>query len=320
MKNRNINKIASIQRDKNTKTAVLKIKTEGPWQIFGGYTPDTIDYSSPIQSGTSTGKYTLDIDTNRHIFFGLRTNSEQGIIAEKHLPMAGGYNFRDLGGIENKNKQTIKWGKLFRSDDLQDLTPEDIFYLSSIPIHAIADLRTLGETKQSPDKLPPSVRRIYPLSITSGNLTPERISSYLGRDDMDKLMIEMNRSFITEPTCIDNFRILFHIMQDKTNLPLLYHCSAGKDRAGMATALILYSLGVPEETIIEDYMLSKKYLADKYAMIIEKYPQIEPLFSVKPEYLKAGIDQIIKSHKTIESFLTKTLKADIDHMQRIYLE
>lgn len=320
MENKNINIIAHIIRQCDTKAAFLTIKTEDHWQLFGGYSPETIDQTNPILIGSKSGTYNLDIDTSRHIFFKLQTKTEQGIIAEKHLPMKGGYNFRDLGGMESKNKKTIKWGKIFRSDDLQNLLPDDIIYLASIPINAIADLRTQGESKQAPDKLPPSVRRIYPLSITSGNLSPERITSYLGRDDMDTMMMDMNRSFVTEPDCLENFRILFHILQDKTNLPLLYHCSAGKDRAGMATALILFSLGIPEQTIIQDYMLSRKYLAGKYSMIIKKYPQTKPLFTVKPEYLKAGIDQIKKDHKTIDAFLTKTLNVDIHKMQHIYLE
>lgn len=320
MGRKNINKIAHILRNKETKTAVLMIKTRYPWQVFGGYTIDSIDYSVPLLKGDSSGIFNLDIDVGRHLFFEVQVKDRKGIIAEKHLPMTCGYNFRDLGGIEGYNRKTIRWGRIFRSDDLQDLSSEDVLYLGSIPISSIIDLRSQGEIKQSPDKLPTSVRRVFPLSITSGNLSPERIQASLGSDNMDSLMIEMNRLFVTEPVCIENFRIMFRILQDRSNLPLLYHCSAGKDRAGMATALILFSLGVSEKAVIQDYMLSKEYLADKYALIIEKYPKIEPLFSVKPEYIKAGIEQMKKKHKTVENYLINVLNVDIERMRRLYLE
>lgn len=296
------------------------LSLSSPWVLYGGYTIDSINYSNPILSGDSEGIYNLDIDETRHMFFDLHIKNMKGILAEKHLPMTCGYNFRDLGGIETTDGRTVKWGKLFRSDDLQNLTEEDVAYLGSIPLTSIIDLRAKGEIKQAPDKQPPSVRRAFSLNIAPGNLSPERIQLGISRDDVDELMMEMNCLFVTELTCLDNFREMFRILKDKSNLPLLYHCSAGKDRAGMATALILFSLGVSEKTIIHDYMLSKEYLADKYASIIEKYPKVEPLFTVKPEYLKAGIKQIKKEHGSIESFLVNILNVDIEKMRKLYLD
>jgi len=320
MERRNINRIARIVRNRENKSAVLMLSLKARWELYAGYTIDTINYSNPILSGNSDGIFNLNIDETKHLFFDLHIKNSRGILAEKHLPMAGGYNFRDLGGIETMDGRTVKWGKLFRSDDLQNLTEDDVAYLSSIPITSIIDLRAKGEVKQAPDKQPSSVRRTYSLGIAPGNLSPERIQAGISRDDVDELMEEMNCLFITELTCLDNFREMFRLLKDESNLPLLYHCSAGKDRAGMATALILFSLGVSEKVIIHDYMLSKEYLADKYASIIEKYPKVEPLFTVKPEYLKAGIKQIKKEHGSVESFLVNILNADIEKLRKLYLD
>lgn len=316
----NVNNIARIVRNRENKSAVLMLKTMQPWVLYGGYTVDTIDFSIPILSGETGGIYNLNVDESRHMFFELHTRNIKGILAEKHLPMTKGYNFRDLGGIAAQDGRTVKWGKLFRSDDLQNLTEEDVAYLGSIPLISIIDLRAKGEIKQAPDKRPLSVRREYSLSIAPGNLSAERIQTGISRDDVDQLMIEMNCLFVTELTCLDNFREMFRLLKDKANLPLLYHCSAGKDRAGMATALILFSLGVSEKVVIHDYLLSKEYLADKYASIIEKYPKVEPLFTVKPQYLKSGINQIKKDHGSIEAFLVNVLNVDIERMRKLYLD
>ncbi len=296
------------------------LDTTNPWILYGGYTVDSIDFNQPLLTGDSGGIYNLYIDESRHMFFMLHAEGMKGILAEKHLPMTGGYNFRDLGGIETRDGRTVKWGKLFRSDDLQNLMAEDIAYLASIPIISIIDLRAKGEVKEAPDKRPPSLRKSYSLSITPGNLSADRVQAGIGRDDVDELMMEMNCLFVTELACLDSFREMFKILKDKSNLPLLYHCSAGKDRAGMATALILFSLGVTEKVIVHDYMLSKEYLADKYAVVIEKYPRIEPLFTVRPEYLKAGINQIKKDHGSVENFLVNVLNVELERMRKLYLD
>ena len=87
----------------------------------------------------------------------------------------------------------------------------------------------------------------------------------------------------------------------------------------MAAALFLFSLGVDENTIFENYLESNTYLTDKYSKYIADRPNLKPLFEVKVEFLKAGIDQIKKDHESIENYLTKVLKIDIEKMKQIYL-
>ena len=88
----------------------------------------------------------------------------------------------------------------------------------------------------------------------------------------------------------------------------------------MAAALVLLSLGVDEETVMEDYLTSKIYLSDKYDAFIAKYPRAESIFTVKRMFLQAGINQIKRDHGSILNFLTKVLKVDIVRMRRLYLE
>ena len=317
-----ISDIASIIRDKNTKTATLLISVGGNWVLYAGVSDDKIDYSEPLAGGFQSGRYSLGSDSSR-MYYQLITDIGRGIFMEKRLPMEGGYNFRDLGGIKNKDGKYVKWGKLFRSDDMYNLTESDLNYLSGIPITSVVDFRAENEVKKAPDKIPASVKQdaIYSLPIMPGNLgnfVMEDISGFSG-EKIDALMNEMYVSLVSDSSCIKQYRELFRILQNENNVPLLFHCSAGKDRTGMATAFILFALNVDEETILEDYLSSNMYLGNKYAAVIKQNPNLKPLFEVKPEFLMTGIDKIKKDYGSIENYLKEVMNVDIDSFRSKYL-
>jgi protein-tyrosine phosphatase len=309
-----------IIRDKQTKAASLNIETEGNWELYAGTSFEGINRETPIITGNGSGIFPFNVSTSIRIYFELASNGKRTFLAERHLPMTGGYNFRDLGGFRTKEGRFTKWGRLFRADELSNLTNEDIKYLSSIPITSVIDFRAKNESKRSPDKLPGTVHFTYPIAITPGNLSSEGIQANLLKTNIDSQMKYMNRLLVSNPVCVRAFRIFFAIVQNNLSAPLIFHCSAGKDRAGMAAALVLFSLGVDEETVMQDYLSSKIYLSDKYDAFIAKYPRAEPIFTVKRMFLQAGINQIKRDHGSIMNFLTKVLKVDIVRMRRLYLE
>lgn len=309
-----------IIRNKYTKEAGFKIEAKGNWSLYAGHDIDNINRTTPILSGNGSGFFPLNVSTSIRIYFELDTGKEKLILADRHLPMEGGYNFRDLGGFKTKEGRYTKWGKLFRADELSNLTDSDVKYLGSIPITSVIDFRAQNETKRSPDKLPPTVHFTYPIAITPGNLSKEGVQANLLKTNIDSHMKHMNRLLVSDPACIRAFRIFFAIVQNNLSVPLIFHCSAGKDRAGMAAALVLLSLGVDEEIVMEDYLMSKIYLNDKYSAFIAKYPRAESIFTVKRMFLQAGINQIKRDHGSIMNFLTKVLKVDIVRMRRLYLE
>lgn len=108
-------------------------------------------------------------------------------------------------------------------------------------------------------------------------------------------------------------------MQDEVNLPLVFHCTAGKDRTGMAAYLFLYSLGVDEETIFSNYLDSNKYLQGKYGTYIQAYPALAPLLTVDRRFLEAGVKRIREEHGSVEKYLKEVVEVDIDKMRSIYL-
>ncbi|MDF7670327.1 tyrosine-protein phosphatase [Orbaceae bacterium ESL0721] len=313
--NIDINQIAKISRDKTTKKAILQIATAESWRLYSGTSPDKIDFTKPILEGEGSGEFPLNIDNNRRTYFGIVTQHGKGIIAENHLPMRGGYNFRDLGGIRTKDGHHIKWDKLIRSDELGNLTDNDLTYLSSLPLITVVDFRRTDEITALPDRLPKTVKNDVQLNIVSANLKPGSNSI----EDVRDWMIFINEELVTDKTIQQSYKDFFKLVQNEKNTPLLFHCSAGKDRTGMAAALILYVLGVDENIIFQEHMLSNQYLKEKYAPTIAKQPELQPQFEVQEAYFRRAFDRIKKDHGSIENYLTTVLDVDIAKMRAIYL-
>jgi len=313
-----ISDMASILRDKKTKAAVLTINTGGSWAIYPGYSTDAINYKKGF-SGTSKGLFPLDVNDSVRVYFQLVTNNGKAILAEKHLPMEGGYNFRDLGGIKTVDNRYVKWGKFLRTDDLAHLTDFDLSYLSSIPVTSVVDFRTKREIELNPDKLPSSVKRTIELNVNPGNLNVENLDLGSLKMNFDSVMIKMSESFVTDTAIIKQYKEFFSVLQDESNMPLIFHCSAGKDRTGIAAALILFALGVDEGTVIKDYLLSNVYLGNKYKDLKDKYPHLEPLFVVKPEYMQKSIDTMKERYGSIDNYLTNELGVDVNKFRQMYL-
>lgn len=236
------------------------------------------------------------------------------------LPMEGGFNFRDLGGYKTSSGKSVKWGKVFRSDEMYNLTSSDLNYLNEIPLRTIVDFRSEKEIENAPDKKPNSVINRYELTINPGNHSNISNISELNSEYGEEFMKKINCSFVTDSGIIDRYKTFFVLLQDENQIPLLFHCTAGKDRTGMAAALFLASLGVDEDTIFEDYMLSNKYLEDKYQSIVDSLPALKPLFEVRTQYLRAGFEQIRSDHGSIENYLQNMLDVDLEHMKKLYLE
>ena len=311
---------ASIVRDKNTKATFLNVETNGKWKLYSGNSVENIDLSEPLETGEGSGVFPLEkVSNTSRSYFQLVTNDSKMILSDTHLPMTGGYNFRDLGGVRTLDGRYVKWGKIFRSDDLNNLADKDLEYLAGIPLLSVVDFRSEAEIKVAPDKLPASVKDYYPLSITPGNLNSTADIAGFSISQIDSIMMSINEMLVSDQSCIDVYKELFRLLQEGDKIPLVYHCSAGKDRTGMATALIYLSLGVDEETVLKDYLMSNNYLSGKYASYIAERPNLKPLFEVKPSFLMAGINKIKKDHESVQNYLVNILGVDISKMKETYL-
>ncbi len=234
---------------------------------------------------------------------------------ERILPVQGAYNVRDLGGYQTGDGKTVCWGKIFRSGDLDKLTKDDLEYFNRLSIRTYIDFRESTEIAAAPDKTPSSLLHAYNLSIDAGNMIDMHTFS---AEHPEEIMEEINRLLVKSFQHI--YREFFEILADTSNIPLLFHCTAGKDRTGFAAALFLSALGVDRETIIEDYMLSAGALEEKYAIEIERYPQLTPFMTVRRSYIEAAFDVIDRDFGGMENYLTRNLGIDTVQMKAMYTE
>jgi protein-tyrosine phosphatase len=175
--------------------------------------------------------------------------------SSRHIPLAGAYNFRDLGGLAAADGRVVRPRRVFRSDRLTGLTDEDRALLESLGIRRVFDLRSdleLAEHGAGDFSSAAGRHRHVPLVSISLSLSDPRID--WSKVDLGTRYLEM----MVEGR--DVIREIFAHLAD-TNDATLFHCTGGKDRTGVVAALLLRALGVDDETIVEDYAVSEKYLA-----------------------------------------------------------
>lgn len=316
---KDLTKETAIVRDKETKSVSLEIKNPTNWKLYAGNTVESIDLTKPVLEGKEAGVFPVDVPTNIRTYFQLVTDEGTALLAERHLPMKGGYNFRDLGGFRTQDGRYTKWGKIFRSDDLNHLSDDDLNYLSSIPLTTIVDFRSEEEISKAPDKNPASLKNNYQLKIDPGSVLSFAEIADKSDAEMEQIMMELNEILVTEDTCVAQYREFLSLLQSDNDVPLMFHCSAGKDRTGIGAALILSALGVDRETIIADYLASNQYLGDKYAPLKAEHPALTALFEVRQKYIEAGLAKIETEYGSIDAFLTDVLKVDIEAMKSKFL-
>lgn len=162
------------------------------------------------------------------------------------LHLEGPKNARDVGGYPTVDGHTVRTGKVFRTDALSTLTPADLASLESRDVKVVADLRTVYERTIQPDKVP-------------AGATP-RWYDVLGKAPITTLVDLPSAyvAFIDAPGAGEAFGAVLRDIRDSDGA-VLYHCSAGKDRTGWTTAVLLTILGVDRATVNEDFMLSNTY-------------------------------------------------------------
>ena len=308
----------------NLKITLIKDKeSKEGFLVFGEDLKDwTLFYNdSLILNGSNKKNDTVSIYNRplKHEVYVFLANNHQIKIAEEHLPMSGGFNFRDLGGLETKDGRVVKWGRIIRSDDLYNLTDSDLSYLNSLPLKTIVDFRAENEIQIAPDRLPESLAIYDSLSINPGN-----VLDFINNGNIDsikafQIMKDLNIALVSDSNSVLQYQKFFKLIQNSNDAPLLFHCSAGKDRTGMGAALVLFALGISEDLIFDNYLKSNVFLADKYKSLKEKNTAMSPFFEVHKEYLKAGIDEINKKYGSVDNYIVNTLNVDTMLIRKYFL-
>ncbi len=234
--------------------------------IYHSTTPDQIDtFCKTVTAATETVVAGLD-KTQRFYFklqfVGGKWNGRTVVVAERVLPV-GVVNFRDVGGYETEDGRFVRWGKLYRAGALLNLADADVVYLHGLGLTTVCDLRTAEESKKYPDHLPKDVtyQQFSVSNVARWTKWRGLFAVLFDRQKLHDFMLEGYTTVMVDqnPQIIAQ---IFKMVADVQNLPLLIHCTAGKDRTGLAIALLLHCLGVSQEQILADYTLSNHFYAE----------------------------------------------------------
>jgi protein-tyrosine phosphatase len=270
----------------------------------------------------------------RMYFFLKPDHGEQREVSIRHLPLEGTPNFRDLGGYETTDGHFVRWGTIYRSGVLSNLTAGDFVYLNQLDIHVICDFRTPQENSTAPEIwIPGSNVEHVSLPIGSGskkdnstsmdsilatNPSPAELKAWLTK-------VYGGFAFTNAP---EYAKVFAQLKED--HLPLLYHCTAGKDRTGVFSALLLLVLGVPEDAVLADYELTNKYLLhgmsdDASKKMLNSNPSLahltleqrKVLMAADPEYLKSTLRQIDAKFGSFDNYRRTELGLSDNDVERL---
>jgi protein-tyrosine phosphatase len=209
------------------------------------------------------------------------------------LAFDGCVNFRDLGGYRTADGHQIAWRRLFRADGLHRLSEADQTRLIELDVSTVIDLRTVDEAEQRGrfpvDRVPV---RYVDLPLTDVLPSTEELPSWREARYVAERYVEMVSQGAPALTRA------FEVLGDEGSLPAVFHCSAGKDRTGVLSALILAFLGVPDETIVADYAISAAAMVRLLEHLKAEYPEaVEEVERHAPAVLQV-------MPETMEEFLT----------------
>jgi protein-tyrosine phosphatase len=219
----------------------------------------------------------------------------------RHVPLEGASNFRDLGGYPTHDGRMVRWRQIFRSNHLGHLTASDIVVVRGLGVRCAFDFRGQDERAAAICAVTDITVHSLPIEPTVVAALRARLATgHLGATDALAIMQESYRSYVRHNT--HSFRTLFaHLLQDRA--PLVIHCTAGKDRTGFACALLLHALGVPEDVISEDYLLTNRFYRRDPAAGTDLPEDVrEAIGSVHASYLTAGFDAVRADFGDLETY------------------
>jgi protein-tyrosine phosphatase len=244
---------------------------------------------------------------------------------QSSLILSGAPNFRDLGGYRTADGQAlVRRQHLFRSDHLGNLEADDIQLLSGKLRERVRVLDLRGVTERESAVCALDGVTVHSLSIeptivqTLADLTDA--GHKLTQADVVGHMQDTYRGFVRQNT--HRFASLFGFLLESDD-PLVFHCTAGKDRTGFAAALILLALGVSHDDVMRDYLLTNQRLKPKYEWKGLAPEVAQVLYRVQPEFLDAAFEAVQQKYGSVESYLREGLgvrEAERARLKELYLE
>lgn len=259
------------------------------------------------------------------------------------IPFEGAVNFRELGGYPTKDGRTVKYHVFYRGGNLCDLyREEDQKKLETLNLKMVLDLRSNGEVKYAPDPKLTGVKQVQVCAIhypdgTDVDFSPEGIGNLKKQmEALEKIFgkdMAFAQLYIHMPFNNPAFQELFRALEEE-DVPILFHCAAGKDRTGIAAMLILLALGADRQTALDDYMLTNVYRRklieqqlEKHAAEIKDNPEMVEFITsqhgVSLRFAEEALNAIEAKYESYEAYFEDQYGLDSTRLQALrdkYLE
>jgi len=227
----------------------------------------------------------------------------------RRLALAGCTNLRDIGGYRAADGRRVRFGQVFRAAALGGLTDEDLIALGALGLRTVVDLRGVAESGRAPSRLPdPAPDRVaIPVEPTVGASLADILAT--GRATGEHVMGLLGRAYAAYATeKLPLFRALLELVAEPARRPVLFHCSAGKDRTGFGTALLLLALGVGREEVVADYLATNRFWRREHALPEGTDPSVAAVLGrAHAELLEAALERAMGDHADQEAFFEQAL-------------
>jgi protein-tyrosine phosphatase len=237
---------------------------------------------------------------------------------------------RDLGGWPTRDGGRVRSGMLYRSTDLNRLAGADMETFAALGIKTVYDLRTQPERTAQPDNVPPGTEYVVldviadsvdaaPAQLLTVATDPKAAEEVLGGGKGLTLFETGYREIVRLPSARKAYAQLFSDILQAEHRPVLFHCTTGKDRTGWASAATLMLLGVPDDLVMKEYLLTNDQLLPTEQPVIDHFKTLGgdpdllfPVLGVDAAFLSAALDEMRKEHGTIEAYFADGLGLDGD--------
>lgn len=223
---------------------------------------------------------------------------------DRLITLEGAVNFRDLGGYDAGGGQRTRWRTLFRADGLGELTEPDLAVLRDLGIRTVIDLRSGSELERGrfdPDAHPAAFHHFPFIAELPDAQEFDRRPGLLGTQ-----YLEIVRD------AGDQILAALSVLASEDALPAVFHCTAGKDRTGVLSAIVLSLVGVDEPTVVADYALSGAAMLRLRAKLIAKYPEgretienIDEVFSADPVQMEQLLDHLEEEYGSVGAYVNQ---------------
>lgn len=293
----------------------------GPATVFHGPDLASIDFSKPA-AVAATECHIANAPLTSH--FALRfADGHQVHGATRHFALDGATNLRDAGGYATQEGRRVRWGRIFRSGHLSSLSPAARADFAKLGIRTVCDFRLASERAGEQAEIP-GQPRLETLGVPPGKSDQHFFHRLFEEtDDPARVAHEIEavlRLYVLDFTA--QYRLMFDVLLDAGDSPVLLNCSAGKERTGVGVALLLLALGVPAASARHEFLLSGRYFpaARELPRVLRKYavpskddaaltPLVMPLLQTPTGYADAvfgALDSAIREHGSEARFFEVT--------------